>query len=53
MGGFLWSKDEAELTAVFRQLAAGEIDLPALRQRSERCARELLDYRALAARLYR
>lgn len=52
-GNILWEKDEADMSRVFRQLAAGEIDLAALRRGSVRCAEELLDYRALAARLYR
>lgn len=52
-GNILWEKDEADMSRVFRQLAAGEIDLAALGRGSERCAKELLDYRALAARLYR
>ena len=52
-GNILWEKYEADMSRIFRQLAAGEIDLAALRLNSERCARELLDYRALAARLYR
>ena len=41
------------MSRVFRRLAAGEIDLAALSRGSERCAAELLDYRTLAARLYR
>ena len=52
-GNILYEKDEADMSRVFRQLAAGEIDLAALRRGSVRCAEELLDYRALAARLYR
>lgn len=52
-GNILWEKDEADMSRVFRQLAAGEIDLAALGRGSVRCAEELLDYRALAARLYR
>lgn len=52
-GNILWEKDEADMSRVFRQLAAGKTDLAALRRGSVRCAEELLDYRALAARLYR
>lgn len=52
-GNILWEKDEADMSRVFRQLAAGEIDLAALSRGSVRCAEELLDYHALAARLYR
>ena len=44
---------EAEFTAVLQEIASGKVDLPALQRNSQRCARELLDYRALAARLYR
>ena len=52
-GNLIWTRNEEEITAVFRKLAANQIDLNELRKNSERCARELLDYRALAARLYR
>ena len=52
-GNMIWVRDEKDMVQAFQKLAAGETDLAALRQGSERCARELLDYRALAARLYR
>ena len=52
-GNIIWVRDEKDIIQAFQKLAAGETDLTALRQGSERCARELLDYRALAARLYR
>lgn len=52
-GNIVWVKTEEDLENAFRKLAAGETDLAALGQGSQRCARELLDYRALAARLYR
>jgi len=50
---FIWVRDQEEIEAAFARLATGEIDLSALRRGSERCARELLDYRALAARFYK
>lgn len=50
---FLWVSDEEDMTKAFRQIAAGEIDVKQLCENSARCARELLDYRKLAARLYR
>lgn len=52
-GNMLWVRDETEITAVLQEIACGKVDLPALQRNSQRCARELLDYRALAARLYR
>ncbi len=52
-GNILWVKTEEDMEAVFRKLSASEIPLETLRKNSERCAQELLDYRALAARLYR
>lgn len=52
-GNLLWVKTEADMAEALRRVAAGETDLAALEQGSQRCARELLDYRALAARLYR
>lgn len=52
-GNMLWVRNEAEITTALQKIAAGKVDLPVLRHNSQRCARELLDYRALAARLYR
>ena len=52
-GNVLWVKNEDDMIWEFQKLAAGETDLAALQRNSERCAKELLDYRALAARLYR
>lgn len=52
-GNMLWVRNEAEITAALQKIAAGKVDLPVLRHNSQRCASELLDYRALAARLYR
>ena len=52
-GNVLWVKNEDDMIREFQKLAAGETDLAALQRNSERCAKELLDYRALAARLYR
>lgn len=52
-GNILWVETQADMENLFRDLAAGKTDLAALREGSEHCARELLDYRALAARLYR
>lgn len=52
-GNILWVKTQADMEAVFRDLAAGKVTPDALREGSLRCARELLDYRTLAARLYR
>ena len=49
----LWVKSEEDITQALQKLAAEELDLAALQRNSERCARELLDYRTLAARIYR
>ena len=52
-GNILWVKTREDMENTFRDIAGGSIDLQQLRAGSERCARQLLDYRALAARLYR
>lgn len=49
----LWVKTREDMEKAFREIAEQKTDLEVLRKGSERCARELLDYRALAARLYR
>ena len=52
-GNILWAESCADMEEIFRNLAGGKVDLEALREGSCKCARELLDYRTLAARLYR
>ena len=52
-GNILWAETTKDMEAVFRKIAENRIDLEALREGSRKCARELLDYRVLAARLYR
>lgn len=52
-GNILWVKTREDMENTFRDIARGSIDLQQLRAGSDRCARQLLDYRALAARLYR
>ena len=52
-GNILWAENENEMEEIFRNLAGGSINLETLREGSRKCARELLDYRILAARLYR
>ena len=52
-GNLLWVETQKDMETVFRQLVAGDIPLDQMREGSIRCANELLDYRALAARLYR
>lgn len=52
-GNILWVKTREDMEDTFRNLADRSIDLQVLRAGSEQCARQLLDYRALAARLYR
>lgn len=52
-GNICWVKTEEDLVDAFRALADGKFPLADMAENSARCARELLDYRALAARLYR
>ena len=52
-GNILWVETQEDMEKVFLDLAANKTNLEVLRKNSERCARELLDYRMLAARLYR
>ena len=52
-GNILWVKNREDMERTFREIACHRIDLQLLREGSDRCARELLDYRMLAARLYR
>lgn len=51
-GNFLWAKTEEDIAEVFRRLQEDPALLEPLTEGSRRCARELLDYRKLAARLY-
>lgn len=51
-GNFLWTKTEEDMADAFRQLAEDPARLEAMKEHSRRCARELLDYRKLVARLY-
>ena len=52
-GNIIWVKTVEDMARAFQGLADGTVDLTALQEGSVRCARELLDYRTLAARLYR
>ena len=52
-GNLLWVKTQEDMETVFRDLAAKRTNLETLRGGSRRCAGELLDYKSLAARLYR
>lgn len=49
----LWVETQEDMERVFRELAAGMVELNELRENSWRCAREVLDYRKIAARIYR
>lgn len=51
-GQFLWIETQADMERVFLQLRNEPNTLTPLRANSTRCARDLLDYRKLAARLY-
>ena len=52
-GNILWVETQEDMAQLFRKLAAGDVDLNELRENSWRCAREVLDYRKIAARIYR
>ena len=52
-GEVLWVKTQADVETVFRSLAAAPAQLTPLRENAEKFAREVLDYRKLASRLYR
>lgn len=49
---FIWVKTVEDMAAAFLRLEENPVLLDSLREGSWRCARELLDYRKLAARLY-
>ena len=51
-GEVLWVKTQADMEMVFRSLATDPARLKPLRENAKKIARELLDYRKLAARLY-
>lgn len=51
-GNILWVETREDIENAFRKIERKEADLTVLRSGSERCARELLDYKKLAARLY-
>lgn len=51
-GNIIWVETLDDIIQVFRALHERAIDLDVLKSGSVRCARELLDYRVLAARLY-
>ena len=51
-GEVLWIKTQADMEMVFRSLATDPAQLKPLRENAKKIARELLDYRVLAAKLY-
>lgn len=51
-GNIRWVRTEEDMAAAFRELAEGTFPLADMAAESARCAREMLDYRELAARLY-
>lgn len=51
-GEVLWVKTQDDMEAVFRSLAADPAQLKPLRENAKKIARELVDYRVLAAKLY-
>lgn len=52
-GNIVWTKTIGDMEECFRKIAAGELRLDVRAEKSRLCALELLDYRRLAARLYR
>lgn len=52
-GNVLWVDTVESISKAFHKIATGKVDLRNMSDKSLRCAYELLDYRALAARLYR
>lgn len=52
-GNICWVRTEEDIADALRALSRGELPLTLMRENSVRCAREMLDYRVLAARLYR
>jgi len=52
-GNILWIRTQEDMATTFARIAQGGVDLNVLKNNSRRCAQELLDYRTLAARLYR
>ncbi len=52
-GNVVWVKTQQDIENTIRGIADGSIDLAALQRNSWAFARETLDYRKLAARLYR
>jgi len=51
-GNFIWTETEGDMALAFRRIQEDPALLEPLREGSRCCARELLDYRKLAARLY-
>lgn len=52
-GQFLWARNKVEIADVFAGIRDGKCDLNELSLRAQQCANDILDYRKLAARLYR
>lgn len=52
MGNFLWCSTEQDMKNIFERIASNEIDINAMRQKSKKCALEMLDYKKLVTVLY-
>jgi glycosyltransferase involved in cell wall biosynthesis len=52
-GNIVWTKTAEDMEKCFKKIAMGELRLDVLAEKSRLCALEQLDYRCLAARLYR
>lgn len=51
-GNFLWCSTEEDMKSIFERIARNEIDIKAMRQKSKKCALEMLDYKKLVTVLY-
>ena len=51
-GQFIWVETEQEIVNAFKRIEVGQYDLSKMSLKANQCARELLDYRVLAKRLY-
>ena len=51
--GIRWCETQEDMQRIFQEIAAGKIELPSLKAKSLSFAKEILDYKKLASRLYR
>ena len=51
-GQFFWARTQEDMQHVFHEIMETPELLPTMTEKAWECAREVLDYRKLAARLY-